>query len=418
MLRWIASGALIAIVLSAVPCWARSTTLVGGVTSAAYVYSGNQHESIFYEGANHDARFQLAGLLGYEHTRAQYDFAVGLFAGALVSARSDNFRTVLVRMNAIERWRATRTVELGGSFGLDLEPLSTSQITAAGSTQSIGRQTLWLRPAIDADFTLGRNDRLTVALRGQLFYLLVDLDTLQDEEIDAAGSAQVHIEWEHTLWRNRSLRARTLTRVMKGRAVIDPPTTALVGGMVGATARWERLVLRGMAGIGRIVNLAPSHLWPVEPLLEADLVFNGRVDTLGIDAAWTVRENVYVGGLPERAIRARLSWSRAPSWRRWRGMAEAVYEYTRYTAMNTAASVRRADRLQVIRLRGRVYYTVLGAWRLFGEVTTNFGWRALEQPSCDARGCPDSGVFASTMLGLAYIAVDRPRDERLIDDVW
>jgi hypothetical protein len=190
--------------------------------------------------------------------------------------------------------------------------------------------------------------------------------------------------------------------------------------MLGVTLRWwdERLSLRAMAGLGGLVNLAPSHLWPVEPLFEAELAYAGRVDTFSVDGAWAIRENVYVAGLPERSIRAHVAWVRIPSWRRWRAVAEASYEYMRYTPMNLAAGVRRADRLQVLRARGRLFWTITGPWRLFGELAGSAGWLALDQPSCDAAGCPASGLFVRALIGVAYVHAERPRDERLLADVW
>ena len=220
--------------------------------------------------------------------------------------------------------------------------------------------------------------------------------------------AYLELGYQYSMNRSHAVRALVVGRLMRATTPADDPLTGLVGATVGYTYRLRQLfTLEARLGAGRAFNLPASYLLPVEPLARVEAAWTRRLDRFTVGASYGISEYVYLAGLPMRVIRANARYTRAPSWRRLRGVAEVSYEYNRF-AHGTKTIIENSQ--HTVGLRGRLYFSLSGGWRLVGGAAGRVGF--LDQ------GHPDLGYYAPALVGIAYLHMRRPRDEALLGDVW
>lgn len=421
---------------------ARDTLVLGGSASSAYVHS----KGILLEDENHDAHFKVGGLLGYQVQRASLDLTTSLFAGGQISTVSDNLRQPVAHFNVEQEWRAARRLDLAAGLTAELEPLSVEGHIPPGSRGTVGTvdagtlagaPSLALYPEVEGSYDVSRFLRLNTGLNADSLLLFKDPKDLDEDTVTRSYGVQLHTGLETAVSRLHRLHARALGRLM-GASTENPdypPVTGLVGGMVGYgyTIRDGWLAARLLAGVGRVFNYDRTHFWPVEPLVDLEVSLNPRHnDALTLTYRMRPQENRYYVGLPERVMEAQLGWTRAPTHRSWYARVELAYEHSHYalTTFNDGAptvlpgveAIRDTETLHVVRLRSRLTWRLTRSWRVFGAAELAVGARSLHYtPPTTIPPQPDpetSGLFVRTLVGLAYLHSQRPRDERLLREVW
>jgi hypothetical protein len=397
---------------------AKDTLLVGGAASARYIYTGAQRWSFFWELADSDLRIRAGGVLFHDRQLASSRLTTAVFAGGAVSAFVDSLRMPVGALQHTQMWRVAPRLEIDVDSGITIQPSSIAQVTAAGQSAAVGRPLLLLDGAVDALYHLRRN-----LLDLQLAYeSLIHLgDTGVDNEgVVATGAIQAQGTWTRELSARHLLLARPLYRAMLAQTNTYSPVTGLIGAMAGWGFRSrEAWRLTALVGLGRVINLPRSHLWPVEPLFAVEGSYRNRFNiwTLGFD--WRVRENTYATGLPMRVIEGRAGWQQPLSSRRWRYSADLIYQQLRIGHLALGSATRDADTLRAVRLQGMVTCRVAGGWRVFAEAGVALGQLARgNPPPCggDEPCSPTFGFSANTLLGVAYINASRVLEERVLDE--
>lgn len=407
------------LVLSPAELWGRTSTVYGGLSSAAYLFTGAQNENIFHQGAAHDAHFRIGGLLGAEHARPWYEARAGLFAGALLAAVAEGFRMPVAALDSAAVLRATRRVTLSASLSGTIEPLTSSRLRSTTVTSTVGKPAILYNPAIELELSFSPRSRASLTARANAMYLLSDHLEVHGDDLAAATGVEAELYFEHSLGTGKLIEAHALGRLMGAKARTNPPLTFLLGGLVGGVYEHHRLRVHAAAGVARVVGLPSSHLWPIEPLVDLELAYASRRDRLSLGAAWLVRENAYIGGLPSRFVALRGGYTQAPSERRLRTVAELSYELNRYGVARITKGERDADTMHTLRARGRAYLRVLGALRLFAEAEAAAGFVNLAQPTaCAPNRCAEKGLLFRALFGVALLLSERPRDEALLTEVW
>jgi hypothetical protein len=420
---------------------ARDTLVLGGSTSSAYVHS----QGVLLEDERHDAHFKVGGLLGYQLQRPSLDLTTSLFAGGQISTVSDNLRQPVAHLNVENEWRAARGLDLAAGVTAELEPLSVEgHIPGVGGGTVVpderlaGAPSLALTPELEASLDLSQLLRLETGLGADTLVLFKDPAELDADTVTSAYGVQFHTGLETAVSRLHRLHVRVLGRLMGANTENPdyPPTTGLAGGMVGYgyTIRDGWLATRLLAGVARVLNYDDSHLWVVEPLVNLEVSLNPRHnDAFTLTYRMRPQENRYYVGLPERVMEAQLGWTRAPTHRPWYARVELAYEHSHYglTTFNDGApsvlpgveAVRDTETLHVFRVRSRLTWRLARSWRLFGAAELAVGARTLHYTPPVTPGLPPpdpetSGLFVRSLVGLAYIHAERPRDERLLREVW
>jgi hypothetical protein len=414
------SIACLVLLLSSGPARARTSTVVGGLSSASYLFTGAQNENIFHQGATHDAHFRLGGLLGVEHARPWYEARAGLFAGALLAAVAEGFRMPVASLDAAAQWRASRSVTLSAALLGTIEPLTSNRLRSTTVTTTVGKPALLYNPSVELELQLGPKDRASLTARANAMYLLSDHLEVHGDDLAAATGVEAELFYGRSLGVGKTLEAHALGRLMGAKARTNPPVTFLLGALAGYTYEHHRLRLHAAAGLARVLGLPDSHLFAIEPLVDVELGYaTTRQNRLTLNASWLVRENAYIGGLPSRFVAVRGALTQAPSERRLRLAAELGYELNRYGVARVTKGVRDADTMHTVRGRGRLFFRLVGALRLFAEAEAAFGAVSLAQPTaCAPNRCADRGLLVRALAGIAVLLSERPRDEALLTEVW
>lgn len=407
-----------ALLAQAGPARARDRMVLGGAVTSTYFYGGQEQDSVLSEGGAHQARLVVSGLLGFSRLRPGSTNRLSLMAGArlgLQTATAGQGQTdAEVWPVLLLEWEQAhalgRRAELGLSVFADLEPQSGGGASSSGLA---GSPTATLRPALTLGWEAARDHWLHSTLSADYYYVLTRA-TMPVEDVAIALGLELEAGMDHWLGRHHGLRWRVLGRFLETDSE-GSPQGGVAGFLAGWTLRWrERLTAHATAGVARALGPDTGHLWAVEPTLDLGLAYVGRLDSVEAAARWWIREYVYVGGRPARFATARLRWTRGPSHRAWRGLAELNYEHVRFWEADRAATDGWVGATQhTISARARVYLRLGGTLRLMGEVAASYA--LLDTPT---PGRPDSGLSATGLVGLAFVSLRRPRDEQILGEVW
>lgn len=416
----VAAALMAALLLAGSPAAGDDTLVLGGLSAGGYVYSGSPEANLLNDGAAHDARLRVGGLAGHELRRRWLELRTALFAGAIVAARTSAFRQPAAEAGVELAWRPAHGVELELELEGTIEPLTSSRSAASSGVQALGEEIegsplLDLRPLARLTIELGHRDELTPAVRAHHFVLLRDRSRFEpgSDDVSVANHVEGALSWSHQLAREHRLVLRGSGSGMGAATQFAPPRGYLVGGSAGyGLSHRGRLYLLVLAGATRAVGGRRDHLWAVEPTLRLEAEWTNRLDRVQLTANMGLRQNVYIGGLPERTINARVAWERAPSHRRLRWSLALGHDYARYLYQSELGPI--VDELHMLRGVGRVYVSLGSGLRLFTRAEAT--WASMRQGR--PMGTPDSGLQLLGMVGLAYLYLDRPRDERLIAGVW
>lgn len=399
--------------------YARAPIVVlGGAASSRYLFTGAREQSIFYEGAANDVRFEVGGILALGATSRTSNLRLGLFAGGVLAMLSDEFRKPKARLEVEYHWFVTPHLTLNASMTGEMEPITLGSISAirsvgmSSAASLAGLPTLSLQPALDAELELNRQHQLVGTLGVDSFVLLTglmsgDYQVEYDDVVEAMG-IYMELGYQRTLDRTHALRGLAVGRVMRASTPRYDPLTVLVGAQVGYTYRLRAsLTVNARAGLGRVLNMPADYLLPVEPLASVEAAWTRRLDRFSAGANIGISEYVYLAGLPMRVIRGFVRYERAPSWRRLRGTAELAYEHNHF-ALGTTTIVDNSQ--QTLGLIGRLYFSLTKNWRLVGETAARIAFIG--------EGQPERGYYVSALAGVAYLHMERPRHERLLGTIW
>jgi hypothetical protein len=399
---------------------ARTSTVVGGLTSASYLFTGEQNQNVFHQGAVHDAHFRAGGLVGVHRERPWYELRAGLFAGALIAAAAEGFRMPVAALDSAFAWRASRTLGVAASLTGTIEPLTSSRLRSTSVATTVGKPAILYNPTIEVELQLTARDRAALIARANAMYLLSDHLEVHGDDLAAATGVEAELFYGRSLGVGRTLEGRLIGRLMGAKARTNPPMTGVVGALAGYTYERHRLRVHAAAGLSRVLGFNDSHLFAVEPLLDSELAYETtRLDRLTVGASWAVRENSYIGGLPSRFVTLRGGFTQTPSERKLRGAAELSYEINKYGVSRVFRGERDADTMHTFRARGRLFHRLGGGFQLFADAEVAFGLVSLAQPTaCAPAQCADRGFLFRGLAGLAYVLSERPRDEALLAEVW
>ena len=251
------------------------------------------------------------------------------------------------------------------------------------------------------------------------YVVLLEDDLPSDsEDVIAAESLRFEVGWNHSLNPASMLLARARIAWTVATLQAESRHGGYVGALVGyrfTHRQWLRLQLLG--GFARVLDVNPEHLYAVEPYIESELAVDDRLNRYSLSGTWTIRQNVYIGGKPERAVAATARWHRRASDRPLRGTLSLGYEYARYTyqVRNGAGpdAEDEFDVLHTIRATVKGFYGISRRWRLFAESGLSYGMLRQRTPAT-----VDSGTELFFFVGLGYIMLDRLHDEELLAEVW
>ena len=418
---------LAALVIGPGPAQASSLLLYGGAASARYMYTGGQAWSLFWELADSDLRIRAGGVLFHDRQLSSSRITTALFLGGAYSVFVDSLRMPVGAVQHTEIWRLAPRLELDIDTGANIQPSSIAQVTAAGQSTAVGRPLLLLDGVADAIYQM-RRDLIDLQLGYESLIHLGDTG-VDNEGVVATGAIQLQATWNHEFNATHLLLARPLYRAMLAATNTLNPMTGLVGAMAGwGFRRREFWRLNVLAGIGRVINLPRSHLYPVEPLISIEGSYRGRRNIWTVGGDWRVRENTYSTGLPMRVIEGRIGWQQPLSSRRWRWSAEAIFQQLRIGHLALGPPSRDADTLRAVRLQGMLTCRVSRGWRVFAEAGIGLGQmdrgnpppcgpppNALPGETGDPCS-PSFGFSANTLIGVAYINATRVIEERVLDE--
>lgn len=419
--RWILLALGIAIVPWANKAWARSNTVLGGLARTGYVYTGQQGKSIFFYGSTHDLRTEGSGLLGYSNHTFRRELDLAIRVGGLAAVNFAELRSPIARSYLFYRYRVSPLLNTSAQLDTELEPYSSGQAQLSENQSLSGQLGFLANAAINGEWSIDRRNLLTTLLQSQLFYLLSDHYQLTGENVGATYGIQPELVWEHALRQAaHRLEMRTSGRIMNARSVINPPLTGWVGGQLGYQYRREdRFTFLLRTGVSRMVNYRYSHLWPVEPLADLNITLFNRREFYELAGGCSVREHIYSGGLPARLTYLRLGATRLLTTIAWRWGLDGIYEVVRYASGRVIQGSHDGHDLHVGRLRARIYWPIGKNWRVFTEMAANYGWEKRDFPTtCGDGTCPTTGFYLNSWLGIAYLIIDQPVDERLLTQVW
>ncbi len=410
---------VVALVITSGAASAQTVLVLGGAAAGRFVHTGDRDSSLLHEGAPSDGRFEVGGILGLSSRTRRTELRLALLVGGVIAVVADEFRKPMMRFEVEHQWHPTTHLSINSSMLAEMEPTSLGTVSAlrGGSAKNstvftAGVPTLTLQPVIAAELELNRQHQLIGRIGLDAFAMLTGLMTgTYDNEYDdvkVAQGIQLELGYQRRLDRSHAWRGLALGRAMRAATPGGTPTTLLVGAQVGYTYRLRsQLQLDARAGVGKVLRLPEQYLWPVEPLLGLDLTWFNRLDRISAGFSLGVREYVYLAGLPMRQLMAAVRYQRVPSWRPLRWVAELTYEYAHFGHGQGTIST---NNQHTIGLRGRLYYTLFGGWRVVGEAATRVGF--IDE------GTPNSGYWFTGLVGVAYLHMARPRDEAVIGEVW